>query len=162
MTTISSDPLMTSSYQHAVRLYDAEALMEVSPDLAHGYLVLLSSNTNEDLTLAFASLVDGNVLDACFGSRPQDKHPSSNPKWQECRVAKAALSAASDSSQGLAQLAVETYTNAFTIVLNYHSSVKRMNWCIRCFRGRSKRVKAKHDLEQAFRTLTHAVCSSTR
>lgn len=159
--TTSNDPLMTSSYQNGVRLYDAEALMEVSPDVAHGYLVLLSSNKNEDLTLAFASLVDGNVLDACFGSHPQ-RIDSTSPAWRECRDAKAALSAASDSSEGLAQLAVETYANAFTIVVNYHSSVKRMNWCIRCFRRGSKRVKAKHDLEQAFRTLTQAVTASTR
>ena len=155
-----------TSYQNAVRLYDAEALLEVSPEVAHGYLVLLSSSSKEEEdasnSLAFVSLTDGNVLDACFGYHAQSKD-TSTPAGRACCDAKAALLAASEHaiSSSFNNLAVETYANAFQIVVDYHASVKKMNCCIRCFRQGSRREKAKRDLEIEFKALIQAVVPST-
>ena len=154
----NNEPLM-SSYQNAVQLYDAEALLDVSPEVSQGYLILLSSHTNDDRTLSFASLTDGNVLDACFGTHSQ-RQDTTNPLWRHCRDAKAALSTAADSSPSFNKLAIETYIHAFTIVRNYHVAIHKMHCCIRCFRQAAKRSKAKQDLKDAFQTLIIAIVAS--
>lgn len=146
-------------YQNAVCLYDPEALLEVSPEVAQGYLILLSSSWNEDLTLPFASLTDGNVLDACFGCHPQRPNLQT-PAWCACRDAKVALSSAALSGSAFIKLAIDTYTIAFTIVSQYHTEVHAMHCCFRCFLRGSKHRKAKHDLEQAFAILMEAVASA--
>ena len=155
----SNDVPLMSSYQNAIPLYDAEALLDVSPEVSQGYLILLSSYTNDDRTLSFASLIDGNVLDACFGTRSQ-RQDTTSPLWRHCRDAKIALSTAADSSPSFNKLAIETYVHAFTIVKNYHVAIHKMHCCIRCFRQGAKRSKAKQDLKDAFATLTIAVITA--
>mmetsp|Transcript_14544 Transcript_14544/g.26337 ORF Transcript_14544/g.26337 Transcript_14544/m.26337 type:complete len:187 (-) Transcript_14544:102-662(-) len=168
-------------------LYDPICMLEISRDVASGYLVLLmggqdkitsspekkrrgkrdrrpSTTTPESeidddtLNLSFAAITDGNVVNACFGAPSQ---PSSSPSYQMARNAKAALAHASDSSDSLKVLAVQSYAAGFRVVMDYNDQMAKLSPCSRCLKEAAIHKAAELDLEASFRTLSEAVAAST-
>jgi hypothetical protein len=146
-----------NSYQHSVQLYDPECLLKVRPEVAEGYLILLSDT---DPSLPFLALTHGNVLDICFGSHP-NRPDEKSPAYRSCLRAKNALQDAADCSEAVPRLARETYAHAFHIIIDYHRRIRKMFFCFRaCRRGRLiKQTKA--ELEQLFLPLREVLASST-
>lgn len=158
--TSSKNPLLnkSASYQHgspSIVLYDEECALDISPDKAQGFLVLLNGS---DKTLAFMALTDGNLVDACVGAPPQSRN---GEKYIRAKDAKNALAVASDTSESIPPLAVDTYKKALIIVKDHHDKIKRTIVCCRCFvQGRIQK-KAKADLKETFQILYEAVEASS-
>jgi hypothetical protein len=155
---MTSNPFLNSSYQHgspSIVLYDEECTLDISSEKAQGFLVLLHGS---DKTLAFMALTDGNLVDACVGAPPQSRKGA---QYQRAKDAKNALAIASDTSESIPPLAIDTYKKGLTIVMNHHAKIKRTIFCCRCFvQGRIKK-KAKADLKETFQILYEAVEASS-
>jgi hypothetical protein len=50
--------------------YDPDAIFHIKPDVVTGYYTLLGGQPEADLTVAYFSLIDGNVLQSVFGLSP--------------------------------------------------------------------------------------------
>lgn len=168
------DPLMRSS--PVVHLYDPVCMLDLSRDVASGYLILLlggpperpSPSSKRDrtaaeiddgaITLAFLALTDGNVLNACFGV-PSQLQDASSPSYRMALQAKRALAEAADTSDAVRRLSVETYAKAFRIVLEEKKQEECLSPCSRCFKLPQLRREAEADIGEAFRELSEAVCS---
>lgn len=168
-----------------ILLYDPVCMLDISREVASGYLILLmggpdktpspqkkrrgkrdrasattaaSDEINDDtLNLSFVALTDGNVVNACFGAPSQ---PSSSPSYQMARNAKAALAHASDSSDSVRMLAVQSYASAFRVVMDYNDQIAKLSPCSRCLKEAAIRKAAELDLRASFRTLSEAVDAS--
>mmetsp|Transcript_28528 Transcript_28528/g.47217 ORF Transcript_28528/g.47217 Transcript_28528/m.47217 type:complete len:158 (-) Transcript_28528:222-695(-) len=154
----SKQPL-SSSYQRgspsSIVLYDEECILDICPDKSQGFLVLLNGT---DKTLAFMALTDGNLIDACVGAPPQIRQ---GVRYERSRAAKNTLAVASDSSESISPLAIETYKRGFGIVVDHHAKIKRTFFCCRCFVQGRIRKKAKAELKKAFQMLYEAVEASS-
>jgi hypothetical protein len=178
MASSKSSPLLAVS---SLRLYDPVCMLDIPQDVAHGYLVLLSGGQpafptqsqsgpesqapiidEAAISLAFASLRDGNVIDACLGTPtlPQGTSPPASA-LRQARSAKLALSDAADSEPTVQRLAVETYANAFRIVEEYNIAVARLNLCTRCCYQATIHRRAELDLASAFQHLCESVAAHT-
>lgn len=58
------------SNQTVFQYYDPDAIFDLQPDHVAGYYTLLGGSPEADLTVAFFSLLDGNVLQSVFGLSP--------------------------------------------------------------------------------------------
>lgn len=166
-------------------LYDPVCMLDINRDLASGYLILLLGGPenspspqkkrrgkrdrspasaasprldNDVVSLAFAALTDGNIVNACFGAPSQ---PSSSPAYQMARNAKTELGLAADSSDEVKRLAVQSYVAGFRVVVDYNDQVAGMSPCSRCLKEGVIRKAAELDLKAAFRTLSEAVAAAT-
>ena len=176
------DPLVT---QTALRLYDPVCMLDINRDVASGYLILLQGGPtgispqkkrrskrdrtsvsvtgdidDDSLSLAFMSLTDGNVLNACFGA-PTQRVEASSPAYQMAQQAKGALGNAAETSDAVRLLAVETYAKAFRIVLHYDDQLSQISPCCRCFKQGKLHTDAEADLQAAFQRLSEAVAAAT-
>ena len=174
------DALIRSS--PVMHLYDPVCMLDLSRDVAFGYLILLLGGPPEissptfsrrrgkrdraapevddgAITLAFSALTDGNVLNACFGAPSQLQDASFSPSYQMTLQAKRALREAADTCDALRRLSVETYAKAFRIILKEKEQEERLSPCSRCFKIPQLRREAEADLREAFRPLSDAVCS---
>mmetsp|Transcript_5164 Transcript_5164/g.7857 ORF Transcript_5164/g.7857 Transcript_5164/m.7857 type:complete len:199 (-) Transcript_5164:1386-1982(-) len=113
-----------------------------------------------NLMLAFMALIDGNVVDACFGV-PQQRRDTSKPAFRRVQEAKALLSTAADTSDSIHSLAVETYHRAFLIVIDYNDQMDKANCCTRCSKQKKIHRNAKNALKDAFDQLQEAIANST-
>eukprot|EP00542_Grammatophora_oceanica_P022733 CAMPEP_0194027172 /NCGR_PEP_ID=MMETSP0009_2-20130614/1371_1 /TAXON_ID=210454 /ORGANISM="Grammatophora oceanica, Strain CCMP 410" /LENGTH=200 /DNA_ID=CAMNT_0038666139 /DNA_START=200 /DNA_END=803 /DNA_ORIENTATION=+ len=122
---------LTNAYKNQLRLYDPESTIAIPTDVLQGYLILLNpdNHADPDTNLSFAALTDGNVVDACFDAHHQRQ---GSPAYRASRAAKGSLAAASDSSEGVSKLAVETYRNAFRIVLGHQDRLRKTFVLVRC------------------------------
>eukprot|EP00934_Nitzschia_sp_Nitz4_P003976 Nitzschia sp. Nitz4//scaffold182_size44100//34188//34688//NITZ4_007259-RA/size44100-processed-gene-0.44-mRNA-1//1//CDS//3329539580//3966//frame0 len=160
----SSDALLREN-KLLGKLYDAEALMSVDASVANGFVVLLTSpgqNTAtgtsdqpRDVSLAFMALVQGNVLEACFGVL----HPSrreDTPASRSSREGKELLEEC-DSTDTFRQCAVDAYRTAFLAVVNYRTKYDRLNCLTRCFRAKKLQRQCETELHEAFLNLAKAI-----
>mmetsp|Transcript_25488 Transcript_25488/g.35880 ORF Transcript_25488/g.35880 Transcript_25488/m.35880 type:complete len:199 (-) Transcript_25488:76-672(-) len=113
------------------------------------------------LMLAFMALIDGNVVDACFGVIHQ-RRDASSPAFRRVQDAKIMLSNASDTSDSIRSLAVETYHKAFLIVIDYNDQMDKANCCTRCARQKKIHRNAKNALHGVFEQLQEAITNSTQ
>lgn len=162
-------PLISSSDTSSDPLYEPVSMLEIRQDVAEGFLILLSGRddtTDNDNSLAFLALTDGNVIDTCFGARsPRQASATMETVLAARRAAraKALLKNTAESSQennNLKELAIETYATAFQIVMDYQRSTSRLNCCIKCCLQRKLHRTAVRDLSQTFHPLLEAVAAS--
>lgn len=167
-------------------LYDPVCMLDISREVASGYLVLLLGGTtpspqkkrrgkrdrslvaamaepeidDDVVALAFLSLTDGNVVNACFGA-PTQLCDALSPAYVMAQNAKRELANAADSSDAVRKLAVQSYAAGFRIVRDYNEQLARMDPCTRCCKQSVLHKTAEEDLKIAFRTLSEAVATAT-
>ena len=189
------------------RLYDPESTLEISRELADGFLILLSGGHNsasivekqkkikrekkrsrkylvgesasqdpeiivgaknemspEDLSLlqlAFAALTEGNVIDATFGVESlggiKRSKGTSVHAYNASKVAKSSLLDASQSSEIIDKIAVQTYAKCFEIVIDYHITLEGLGFITWCVKHQKVRDDAEKRLEEAFSQLNEAM-----
>lgn len=153
-----------------VPLYDPVAMLELKSSLCEGYITLLTGaceqarvkNDREArekaLTLAFASLADGNVVDACFGMRISSKANSQTANL--IKEAKIAIDEATNSNDRVECVAVEAYKNGFKTVIEMNTKLDKLNIFTACFFEKKIRKKATAKLENDFLQLEQAVAGA--
>lgn len=169
---MSNQALLTES-QVLRKLYDAEAMMAIPPSVGKGFIVLLSGGTDhgttgkkspntkqapqqeKDVSLAFMALVQGNVLDTCFGvvnaARRED-----TPATRASREAKQLLEESATTDR-FRVCAVEAYHEAFNAVVDYRTEDEKLNCITRCFRAKKLRDTCEKNLRESFLGLAKAV-----
>lgn len=150
-----------------VPLYDPVAMMELKSSICQGYLTLLSgtserAKSGDDketreraMELAYASLADGNVIDACFGMRIASKENSF--ATTSIKEAKNAIDEAATSSERVERVAVEAYKSGFQTVIETNSRLDKLNIFTACFLEKKIRRKATSKLENDFLQLEQAI-----
>jgi hypothetical protein len=155
-------------------LYDAESMMQIKMTVANGYVVLLNdggtspksngkkkkkSSQNkkktDETSLAFMALTSGNVLDACFGVE-QASRREDTPARRKAQAAKELLEGCA-TTDSFRDLAVETYYNAFKIVIEHNEQMNKLNCFTRCFKAKRIGNSTKQSLDSAFSRLAKAV-----
>ncbi len=157
----STDALLQESTTLG-KLYDAECIMSISESVAHGYLVLLGgldqsgkAQAEKDFSLAFMALVQGNVLDACFGVQNATRRDDTLGT-RAAREAKELIEEYG-ASESFRVAAVQAYANAFRAVIVYHHKCDKLNCITRCFRTKRLRVKCEKDLRESFLNLARSL-----
>lgn len=180
MAANMNESLITHS---KIPLYDPVCMLDINREVASGYLILLLGGPEtipskrrrskrdrsvtspasplpelDDgvVTLAFLSLTDGNVLNACFGA-PTQLCNASSPSYTMAQNAKRELANAADVSDSVRRLAVQSYAAGFRIVVDYNDKLAKMNPCNRCCKQAELRRKAEQDLKVAYRNLSDVV-----
>jgi len=130
------------------QFYDSDAILQIKPQIAHGYIVLLSCS-DVDFQMSLAALTDGNVVDACFGKGPSAVTSNPNASMQAA-AAKAYIK--NILPVDMKPLAVECYTRAFKIVEVYHASMEEAGVFLCCKEGEIRKV-AEFELRRVFRSI---------
>jgi hypothetical protein len=171
---MSSTDRLISREQMSDKLYDAESMMQIKITVANGYVVLLNDGAaspksngkkkkkspknkkkKDETSLAFIALTSGNVLDACFGVA-QTSRREDTPATRKAQVAKDLLDGCA-TTDSFRDLAVETYYNAFKIIIDHHEQMSKLNCFTRCFKANKIRNATKERLAAAFSRLVKAV-----
>ena len=154
------------------KLYDADSMMLIPSSVASGFVVLLGGDRhnnpnpilNADLSLAFLSLTQGNVLDACFGvvNPSAVRRGPATPASQSAREGKAMLDecAQTTSTESFQRAAVSAYCDAFQLVIIHCDQMNRLNCITRCFLSRRIRKKTERNLQEAFMGLAKAIAET--
>ena len=155
MAGSQQQPLSSSSYQQGnpIRFYDEECALGMDVEKAKGFLVLLDSDD-----LSFASITDGNIVDAFLGAPPLKKD---NARYYAARDAKNRIATASDTSDSIQELSVLCYKQAIEVIIEHDKDVKNVFICCRCFVQGRMRKKSKKKLSDIFEKLQEAVSDST-
>jgi len=118
----------------------------------------------DNIQLAFATITDGNIVDAVFGVQTcggLKKHKeTSQYAYNSARAAKEAIRDASDSSESIKLLAINTYSRCFEIVIIYHNSIEELGLLTWCYKHQKIYDKARANLRKAFKPLAEAVNAS--
>jgi hypothetical protein len=150
-----------------VLLYDTVAMLDLKSSICEGYITLLTGsceqakvkNDREErekaFTLAFASLADGNVVDACFGMRISSKE--NNFTTTLIKEAKSAIDEAANFNERSERIAVEAYKNGFKTVIEMNTKLDKLNIFTACFLEKKIRNKATAKLENNFLQLEQAI-----
>lgn len=152
-----------------VVLYDPDAMIEMKSALCQGYLTLLTGACEQSkrkgqvadesaMTLAFLSLTNGNVVDACFGSSVSSK-PSDQVK-ELIKEAKDAIDDAAHNNERVERIAVSSYKKAFETVVDQNKKLEKLNIITACFCEKKIRLNAVTQLHQDFRPLEQAIQSA--
>lgn len=123
----------------------------------------LSADERSAISLAFAALTDGNVIEAMFGVESNGGIRGKNTSqvaFNAVKDAKQALIDASSSSESIKQLAVETYCKCFEVILQYHSGLESVGFIMYCIKQHKIRETAVEELAKAFQQLNEAVAAS--
>jgi hypothetical protein len=123
----------------------------------------LSADERSAISLAFAALTDGNVIEAMFGVESNGGIRGKNTSqvaFSAVRDAKQALIDASSSSESIKQLAVETYCKCFEVILKYHLGLESVGFIMYCIKQHKIRETAVEELVKAFQQLNEAVAAS--
>ena len=166
----SRDALLTES-QTLDKLYDAESMMMVTQSVAKGFVVLLAGTEpadrsasikksgkkkeERDISLAFMALVQGNVLDACFGVENASRRQNT-PASRASKEAKQMIEVSATTDK-FRSLAVSTYYDAFKVVAEYRTNYDKLNCITRCFKAKKLAKVCETDLRQAFLGLAKAI-----
>mmetsp|Transcript_14287 Transcript_14287/g.18020 ORF Transcript_14287/g.18020 Transcript_14287/m.18020 type:complete len:208 (+) Transcript_14287:94-717(+) len=117
----------------------------------------------EELSLAFASLTDGNMIDACFGINPMGGSrydDASKYATQSSKTAKETLRNAADGNDDVKRLAVEAYVKCFRTVVDYNDEIVSLNFVSFCFKSQKLREDAEKKLIDSFEDLYDALRSN--
>jgi hypothetical protein len=123
----------------------------------------LSADERSAISLAFAALTDGNVIEAMFGVESNGGIRGKNTSqvaFNAVKDAKQALIDASSSSESIKQLAVETYCKCFEVILQYHIGLESVGFIMYCIKQHKIRETAVEELTKAFQQLNEAVAAS--
>jgi hypothetical protein len=124
---------------------------------------------DEFMSLAFASLTDGNVIDACFGvcgiqsSSTSSNGVSSTKKAKNTihermvRDAKNAISTAASNNDTIKVQTVQSYRKAFQIIVDTRQKLKKLNICTRCIYSAKIRDDAIVALQTIFGPIERSV-----
>jgi hypothetical protein len=169
----SSTGCRDQPFNGGIRLYDSAVLLELPTSVCKGYVTLLtggdspeqartSAKIDDDkaLTLAYASLTGGNVIDACFGARPGSSKESRTFAATLTKEAKEKLDQITDDDERVEKIAVEAYLAAFQTVINMHNDISKLNFITACFCTKKIRNKAVKKLETDFFELEQALNNS--
>ena len=167
MTSQALSPTSGTSF----RLYDSHELLNMESKVASGYLIILGGDAAQNnqtkldpsaLNLAFLALVEGNVVEACFGAKAHNAAtPRTDRASQYANQAKQCLNDAVRSSDAIREITVKAYGQAFHVILQFNTDVKKLNFFTRCFRWKPLRQKAEADLVAAFEPLNEAIAASS-
>lgn len=160
---------LTNSRDEEVILYDETSLISIDSQRADGYVKLLSpskaGSKKEDrenaYMLGFLALTEGNVVDACFGLQNYSKDKNDHKGAAFSRQAKQLLVEATDASEAVEKTAVDSYREAFTIVLETQQKIKKIHFLLRCFFAGKIQRRAKKSLREAFKRLEEIIHAST-
>lgn len=167
----SRDALLTQS-QSLDKLYDAESMMNVNLSIAKGFVVLLSGTeprdpsskgkkskkkkkNTKDISLAFMALVQGNVMDTCFGVENASRREDT-PATRAAKAAKEIIELCA-TTEKFRSLAVSTYHEAFKVVVEYRTKYEKLNCITRCFKAKKLAIVCEVDLRECFLKLAKAV-----
>jgi hypothetical protein len=166
-------------FKRNVPFYDADIILNIQRSLGEAYIILLSGgpivdsaldsdgrvksqrNGEDDgaITLGFLAVIEGNVVDTCFGVNiVQDKL---SPVAKQVKEVKELLGTAVAKNEDIRRVAVQTYRRAFEIVLRYQSKLAQLNFFTRCFRYGGIVKQAREDLKTVFAELVLAVRQAT-
>lgn len=164
---------VTNASSYEPLLYDPMAMLELSSTFCQGYITLLSAGkaseqpqkqrVNESsyshIELAFAAIVDGNVVDACFGVRVSSKKNASTEKRiKEVKEMIAELvNSSTDDDENLEELAVLAYLTAFQSIVQMHSKLKQLNMILKCFCTKRVRNRTLRTLQKCFHPLQQQI-----
>lgn len=134
---------------------------DVSSISCHGANVVPMKNVcspefENNLSLAFIALTDGNVVDACFGVGGCGRNGSTQAK-NIIREAKNLLRNAGDSSESIKHLAVGAYGRSFDAVIEYRKNIAMKNRFGSCSKAKTIRKAAEENLSDAFVPLLEAL-----
>ena len=153
-------------------LYDPQELLSMDSKVASGYLVLMGGYAataggapkldSGALNLAFMALIEGNVIEACFGIKSHAGAGASSERGMKiAKDAKSLINDAVQSSQAVKEIAVTAYGKAFQGVIDYNSDKKQLNFITRCWKSKPIRLKAESSLHEAFKPLNEAIAAAT-
>lgn len=158
------------TFNGGIRLYDASVLLELSKSVCEGYVTLLTGGGSPEqarqttriiddpaLTLAYASLTGGNVIDACFGARPGSSTEAQTFAVTLTKEAKEKLNQVADDDERVEKIAVEAYLEAFRTVIQMHTDIAKLNIITACLCTKKIRNKAKTKLGNVFFKLEQAL-----
>lgn len=156
---------------NALRLYDAASLLEVDGEVARGFVVLLGGTPDDlkrnkssqrsfamddsQVTLGFLAIMEGSVLDACFGI--DRLSPKDARGRKHVREAKDLLADAADNNDDIRKLAVAAYQRAFAVVYAFQLKARRLHFFNRCFCFGKLQKQAQAGLKEAFVHVEEAV-----
>mmetsp|Transcript_30922 Transcript_30922/g.47409 ORF Transcript_30922/g.47409 Transcript_30922/m.47409 type:complete len:194 (-) Transcript_30922:1368-1949(-) len=179
-------PLVSSNNSNNVQLYDPDSMLEISKEVAKGFQILLSGGLrpaktrrgkrakesetaqankeieDSSLSLAFMSLTDGNVVDACFGvnMNKRGRERQSDRAFRLARTVKALLADVSDENQSVRRVAVGTYEKAFEILMQYHDEMSSLNFITWCFKYSGIQKQNLRKLQREFQILQDAIAAN--
>lgn len=127
-------------------LYDSSAMLELSSSLCEGYITLLSAgklseqactgevneSTYSNIELAYAAIVDGNVIDACFGVHFSSKKNTSMEKHIKDAKEMIVMLVNSNPDENLEEVVVKTYCSAFQSIVRMNAKMKQLNIFTKC------------------------------
>lgn len=160
----SKDALLPDHSSVLARLYDPESMLSINPSVAQGFISLLGdaqdsqgnkSRKQADISLSFLALTEGNVLEACHGVVNASRRENT-PATRAARSGKDLLGDIALANENFPQIAVESYCEAFHVVLDYEEDLSNLNCITRCFRKKSVTKKAEKKLRSAFSKIGEA------
>lgn len=113
--------------------------------------------------LSFASIIDGNVIEACFGissnTKKHNNHKPPNRSIQERLVkdAKTAICDAVHINDTLKTNIIIAYQNAFQCIVNYHCDLKSIPYIIRCTQIPTLRRNVSISLHNIFESIEYTI-----
>lgn len=181
----SRQPLLPPVGDKVPALYNPESTLQISTSVAEGFLILLTgsmdtsisaaigksnaipldSNVEHDdsISLAFAALTDGNVIDTCMGINAHGgvRYSGSTQTAKTTNNLKDILRDAGDLRQGsgIQNTAVHTYARCFRIVIAYNERLKKDLISYFCCKTEKIRKEAVKELEACFSTLNELLNS---
>lgn len=157
--------------KNELELYDIQCLLNVGPQVAQGFIVMLGGMTMDvtsqkkqklkesDLNLAFMAVTDGNVVDACFGVSNTQRNDSAGKV--QCKKVKAALADVGSESDVVKRAIVDTYRKAFREIVEFHEKVGKLSMWTFCFRYGKLARNAEGAIYDLFENLVEVISSST-
>jgi len=160
-------PLLESQSKRRVTLYEPDVL-DMDKSIALGFLVLMTggasdekkdSSADDHVDLAFISLTDGNVIDACLGNDKKGTLGGTMYSNKQARATKEFLRDAAEKStnKDFEKLAVRSYENCFRVVLKHNEKISKQSFFIRCWKCRKTRKKSESELVGCFSELYDAL-----
>ena len=163
-----------------ILFYNSDSTMDISRDVAKGFLILLTlgnntdnnnNNNNKDnyndddrIKFAFAVLTDGNIIDICFGDKPQGgiKFAGSSYSIKLAKRTKQLLKDFgdndSDNTNTNKEIAINAYKQCLQTVINCHDEIDELGivslWC---WKARYVRKKTEDKLRESFSSLKQAI-----
>mmetsp|Transcript_7837 Transcript_7837/g.15678 ORF Transcript_7837/g.15678 Transcript_7837/m.15678 type:complete len:169 (-) Transcript_7837:29-535(-) len=126
-------PLMSSVVEaDSVQFYDDDSVLTMSPQVASGYIILLTA----DKDMAVPALLDGNVIDAAFGLSSHAVTPNSATK----RLITSTKNYIKKLSPDMQLKSVSCYEQLFKIVIKYHEAMDDAGLVRCCKEGEIRRV----------------------
>lgn len=160
LTTLTNPPSQQPT------LYDPTAMLELPSAFCQGYITLLSAgktseqpqtkevneSTYSHIELAYAAILDGNVIDACFGVRVSSKKNASTEKRikEVKEMIDELVNKSMDDEDKLEEIVVFAYLSAFQSIVQMHLKLTQLNLIMKCFCAKRVRNRTLRTLQMCF------------